>query len=127
MSMNREEFNEFCRSLPETTHVVQWGDADVWKVGGKVFAIAGWDDGDVTAITFKTSPTEYDFLIQMPGLRPAPYLASRGFTWVQHFELPGLDDNELREHIEDSHRTIVQALTKRLRSELGLTDDPPAT
>ena len=84
MSMNREHFNDYCRSLPATTHVVQWGGADVWKVGGKVFAIAGWDDGDVTAITFKTTPTEYDFLVQMPGLRPAPYLASRGFRSEEH-------------------------------------------
>jgi len=124
--MNRADFNAYCRSLPATTHVVQWGDADVWKVGGKVFAIAGWDDGDATAITFKTSPTDYDFLVRMPGVRPAPYLGSRGFTWVQHFARPGLDDDELREHIEDSHRTIVEALPSKLRAELGLTDDPPA-
>jgi predicted DNA-binding protein (MmcQ/YjbR family) len=121
--VDREDFNEFCRSLPATTHVVQWGDADVWKVGGKVFAIAGWGDGDATAITFKTSPTEYDFLVRMPGLRPAPYLASRGFTWIQHFEPPGLADDELREHIEDSHRMISEALPKRLRLELGFSDD----
>ena len=33
--MTYEEFNAFCGSLPATTHVVQWGGADVWKVGGK--------------------------------------------------------------------------------------------
>ncbi|WP_339832848.1 hypothetical protein [uncultured Parvibaculum sp.] len=40
--MTYREFNAFCASLPATTYVVQWGGAHVWKVGGKVFAIGGW-------------------------------------------------------------------------------------
>ena len=43
--MTYEEFNAFCGGLPATTYVVQWGGAHVWKVGGKVFAIGGWDTG----------------------------------------------------------------------------------
>src|SRR5690606_27443387 len=39
--MTYPEFNDFCRSLPATTYVVQWGGSHVWKVGGKVFAIGG--------------------------------------------------------------------------------------
>jgi len=120
--MNRDEYNEFCGSLRSTTHVVQWGEADVWKVGGKVFAIAGWHDGPMLAVTFKTARTDYDFMVQMPGLRPAPYLAARGFSWVQHYEAPGLDDDVLREHLEDSHQIVAEGLTKKLRVELGLID-----
>ena len=44
--MTHDEFNAFCASLPAVTHVVQWGGSDVWKVGGKVFAIGGRDAGD---------------------------------------------------------------------------------
>ena len=40
--MTPAAFNAFCATLPQSTHVVQWGGADVWKVGGKVYAIAGW-------------------------------------------------------------------------------------
>ncbi len=40
--MTQAEFNAFCESLPHTSHVVQWGDADVWKIGGKVFSVGGW-------------------------------------------------------------------------------------
>ncbi len=32
---------QYRASLPATPHVVQWGGSDVWKVGGKVFAIGG--------------------------------------------------------------------------------------
>ncbi|EML0122950.1 MmcQ/YjbR family DNA-binding protein, partial [Vibrio cholerae] len=28
--MNYSEFNEFCGSFPATSHVVQWGNSDVW-------------------------------------------------------------------------------------------------
>ena len=37
--MTLAEYNRYCASLPAATHVVQWGGAHVWKVGGKVFAI----------------------------------------------------------------------------------------
>ena len=43
--MTREDYDAFCGSLPHATHVVQWGDASVWKIGGKVFAIGGWFEG----------------------------------------------------------------------------------
>ncbi|EKF9274068.1 MmcQ/YjbR family DNA-binding protein, partial [Vibrio mimicus] len=32
--MNHDEFNQFCRSFPATTYVVQWGGSHVWKVAG---------------------------------------------------------------------------------------------
>jgi len=117
--MNYTGFNNFCRNLPAATYVVQWGGSHVWKVGGKVFAVGGWSDQDF-AVTFKVSPMAYEILRQQPGLRPAPYLASRGMTWIQHYAKPGLKDRELRDYIKLSHALVAQGLTKRLRRELGL-------
>lgn len=77
--MTSGEFNAFCRALPATTYVVQWGRSHVWKVGGKVFVIAS----DTTAtFSFKVSDIAYEILKDQPGLRPAPYLASRGLKWI---------------------------------------------
>jgi predicted DNA-binding protein (MmcQ/YjbR family) len=118
--MTRDEFNNFCGSLSATHHVVQWGSSDVWKVGDKVFAICGWDDGAVPGITFKTSASVYEMLREMPGLRPAPYLASRGMKWIQRYDAPGLSDDELRDYIAESHRMIVSGFSRRKRAELGL-------
>lgn len=119
--MTRDEFNRFCGSLPATHHVMQWGGSDVWKVGNKVFAICGWNEGEVPGITFKTSELAYDLLCEMPGLRPAPYLASRGMKWIQRYDLPGLSDEDLRYHIAESHRIVASGFSRRKRSELGLT------
>jgi len=114
------EFNLFCSAFPATTHVVQWGNCDVWKVGGKVFAICGWNEGDVPGITFKVSEIAFEILSDMPGLRPAPYLASRGMTWIQHHAEPGLDDEALKEHLAESHRIVAAGLSRKRRQELGL-------
>jgi predicted DNA-binding protein (MmcQ/YjbR family) len=119
--MTRDQFNAFCAGLPATTHVVQWGGSDVWKVGGKVFAIASSrapENGP--AYTFKTSPLAFEMLREQPGLRPAPYLASRGLKWIQHYAAPGLDNEGLRDYLRESHRIVAGGLSKKKRRDLGL-------
>jgi predicted DNA-binding protein (MmcQ/YjbR family) len=120
--MTYDEYNEYCASLPATTHVVQWGGAHVWKVGGKMFAIAGWADGDVPHVTFKVSPIAFEMLQEQEGLRPAPYLAPRGMKWIQHYAEPGLSDEELKGYIKESHRIVASGLAKKKQRELGLMD-----
>ena len=117
--MTYTKFNAFCRALRATTYVVQWGGSHVWKVGGKVFAIASAHD-DKPAYSFKVSDIAYELLKDRPGLRPAPYLASRGLKWIQHFAKPGLSDAALRDYIRQSHAIVAQGLSKKRRAELGL-------
>lgn len=105
--------------MPHATHVVQWGNADVYKVGGKVFAIIGMGDSGDT-VTFKTSELAFEVLSDSPGLRPAPYMASRGLKWIQHYDRPGLSDDSLRDHIAASFDMVVAGLSKKRRSEMGL-------
>lgn len=118
--MTYEAFNAFCKSLPATTYVVQWGGSHVWKVGGKVFAIGGLSELEGPTFTFKVDAITYDVLHRRPGLRPAPYFASRGMTWIQHHAATGGTDVDLREFLTQSHRIVASGLTKRLQRELGL-------
>ena len=117
--MTRDELNNFCAALPQTTHVVQWGNADVYKVGGKVFAVIGMGESG-SSVTFKTSDLAFEVLSDSPGLRPAPYMASRGLKWIQHYDKPGLSDESLRDHIRASYDMVIAGLTKKIRAELGL-------
>lgn len=119
--MTHDEFNAFCRTLPATTHVVQWGGSHVWKVGGKVFAIGGGSN-DAATYGFKVSPIAFELLPTRPGLRPAPYLASRGMKWIQHYAAPGLSDAELKDYLTQSHEIVARGLTKKKRAEIGLSD-----
>jgi predicted DNA-binding protein (MmcQ/YjbR family) len=114
-----EEFDRFCAQLPATTYVEQWGGAHVWKVGAKVFAIGGWAD-DAPAFTFKATPMAFEMMKSAPGLRPAPYLASRGLLWLQRFEDSSLSDEDLRAYLRKSHELVAAGLTRKTRRALGL-------
>ncbi len=118
--MTYDELNAFCRGLPATTYVNQWGGSHVWKVGGKVFAIGGWADEEA-GFTFKVSEIAYEMLRDQPGLRPAPYLASRGMKWIQHYAKPGLSDTDLKDYFRQSHRIVSRGLSKKKQRELGLS------
>lgn len=118
--MTLDEYNTFCRSLPHTHHVVQWGGVHVWKVVSKVFAIGGWNDLGTTGISFKVSRIAFEMLKSQEGLRPAPYLASRGMTWIQRINQETMDDQTLKEYLAQSYELVAQNLTKKVRAELGL-------
>lgn len=123
MNKSVTQIHEFCLALIGATHVVQWGGSDVYKVGGKVFAIAGKDsDGRVWA-TFKASEMSFEMLKGEPGMRPAPYLASRGFKWLQRFDSQTLDDQALRDYLRQSHALVLAGLSKKKRIAL---QDPTA-
>ncbi len=117
--MTRDDLTKFCAAFPHSTHVVQWGNADVYKIGGKVFAIVGMGNSGAT-VTFKTSHMAFEILSDSPGLRPAPYMASRGLKWIQHYEDPGLPDDSLKDHIRTSYDMVATGLTRKLRASLGL-------
>lgn len=130
--MTVDGYNRFCRSLSATSHVVQWGGAHVWKVAGKVFAIAWFDandrgDDDELLVTFKVSPMSFELLKEMPGCRPAPYLASRGMKWIQRTTSETLDDAGLRDYIIESHRIVALGLPKRVQKELGIGAEAKAS
>ena len=105
---------------------MQWGGAHVWKIGGKVFVIGGWTKGekdagdDSLSVTFKVSPLGFDILKEQPGLRPAPYLASRGMKWIQRTSRETMSDADLKDYILESYRLVGAGLTKTRQRELGL-------
>lgn len=122
MSLPKGEFNIFCGALTGAAFVEQWGGAQVWKVGGKVFAIAWFEQGHEPGITFKVSEIGWEVLREAAGCRPAPYMASRGLKWIQSFAKPGLSKRELKAYLKASYQMVASALPKRTRLALGLED-----
>ncbi len=111
--MTREQVQACAMALPAATHVVQWGGSDVYKVGGKVFAICGLSGG----LSFKVSPIGFEVLTSGGPARQAPYLAKGHWVVV---ELDDLDPGEAAGWIETAHGLIVAKLTKAARADLGL-------
>lgn len=117
--MDQNEFDKFCVRLPATENVIQWGNASVWKVGGKIFAICSvWGEGAGQKIGFKCSDLSYAMLIEQNGIIPAPYLARA--KWVQVQDVNAMSDDDLRAYILQAHKIITAKLTRAKRSELGL-------
>jgi predicted DNA-binding protein (MmcQ/YjbR family) len=113
MALTREEVEAAALALPAVTKVVQWGGSDVYKVGGKVFAIAGLDGG----LSFKV--TEIGFMALTDGGpgRQAPYLAKGQWVIV---DLEDIAADDLRDWLGSSHTLIAAKLTRLVKRELGL-------
>lgn len=118
--MTYDDYNDFCSKLAATSYVMQWGNAHVWKVGGKVFAIGGWEKLEQPAFTFKASELNFNVLKEQPGFRPAPYMASRGMLWIQQYQVNKNEIETLQYYLTESHRLVSLGLTKKRQKELGL-------
>lgn len=117
--MDRPQFDAFCATLPATSHVIQWGNSSVWKVGGKIFAIcSNWGDGAHAKVSFKCSEMSYAVLREQDGIIPAPYLARA--QWVQLQSPDAMPDDDTKLYIREAHRIISGKLTRTVRADLGL-------
>ena len=110
--MTRADVEAMALSLPATSKVVQWGASDVFKVGGKVFAIGG-DDG----VSFKVTEIAFEVLTSDGLGRQAPYCAKG--QWV-NIALERLEREDASGWLATAHSLIAAKLTKKARAELGL-------
>ena len=107
-------FDAACGALPGVTSVVQWGVDQVFKVGGRIFAMRGPDGG----VSFKVSDIAYEALTESGRARPAPYLARA--KWVRFDDLAALAGDEVGDWVASAHALVAARLTRAQRSEIGL-------
>ncbi len=121
--MSPKDFEASCLALTGAHKVVQWGGSSVFKVGPKVFAIAGLARADEAArYVFKVSDMAFELLIEQGLAHPAPYLGRA--KWVQLASLNALEDEDLRAYLRQAHGLIAAKLTRVQRRALGLADAP---
>ena len=113
--MDLEAIEAFCLALPGASVVVQWGDDHVYKVGGKMFAVAG---GRALGISFKASDMAFELLPEQGIARPAPYLARAG--WLQLVDAQALEPDDLLAYLRQAHAIVAARLPKKQRIALGL-------
>ncbi|MBZ5584402.1 MAG: MmcQ/YjbR family DNA-binding protein [Acidobacteriia bacterium] len=105
-----------CCRLPHVTESVQWGDNLVFKVAGKIFAIAALEPAGV-CLSFKCSPEDFAELAERPGIIPAPYLARAHWVALEHED--ALPAAELKRRLRTSYDLVLAALPKRIRAGLS--------
>lgn len=117
--MKLAEVEKHLLSMPHATLVVQWGDSRVFKVGGKMFAVIGFNDEKSTqSLCFKTSEDSFQILKEIPGIKPAPYLARAHWIWMDSPKR--LPVKDLKAYLTRAHALVAGKLTKKTQRALGL-------
>jgi predicted DNA-binding protein (MmcQ/YjbR family) len=106
---------EFCGSLQASQLDHPFGPADVFKIGGKMFALG---DAPSVTVSVKAAKELQDALCLDPAISPAPYLARGGWVMVTVTDEASLQ--LAKELILESHRLVALGMSRKKRVELGL-------
>jgi predicted DNA-binding protein (MmcQ/YjbR family) len=101
--------------LPHTTEEVLWGGDLVFKIGGKMYAVAALEPGAVW-LSFKCTPENFVELAEREGIVPAPYLARH--HWVALQTEDALPAAELKRLIGESYELVLGKLSKKAQEAL---------
>jgi predicted DNA-binding protein (MmcQ/YjbR family) len=93
---------------------VQWGIDQVYKVGGRMFAVTAPGHG----VSMKVSDIAFEALVELGRARPAPYMARA--KWLRFDSLEALDDAETADWLAQAHALVAAKLTRKARRELGI-------
>jgi predicted DNA-binding protein (MmcQ/YjbR family) len=110
--MNLEDFREFCLTKPEATEGTPFGeDRLVFKVGGKMFALASLDDVP-PRVNLKCDPERaLDLRDRYEEVQPGYHMNKKHWNTI---ELSGgIPEAELRRMIDHSYDLVVARLPKQ--------------
>jgi predicted DNA-binding protein (MmcQ/YjbR family) len=114
--MDAEFLRRVCLPLPGTTEGVQWGCDLVFKVGGKMYAVAPLEPAPV-CLSFKCSGEDFADLTERPGIIPAPYLARA--QWVALEGEDALTTAELKRYLKRAYEEVRAKLPKKAQAALA--------
>jgi predicted DNA-binding protein (MmcQ/YjbR family) len=109
--MDFAQFREYCLSKPRATEGTPFGpDVLVFKVGGKMFALAALDEMPTT-VNLKCDPDlALDLRDRYEQVRPGYHMNKKHWNTV---EIEGsIPDAELRKMIDHSYDLVVETLPK---------------
>jgi len=115
--MDLESFREYCLSKPGATEDMPFGeDVLVFRVGGKMFALASLDEIPATA-NLKCDP---DLALELRDryeqVRPGYHMNKKHWNTVEIDS--GIPDAEVRKMIDHSYELVTKSLPKAERKKL---------
>ena len=116
--MDLEQFREYCLSKSSVTEGTPFGETVlVFKVGGKMFALAPLDEVPATA-NLKCDP---DLALELRDryeqVRPGYHMNKKHWNTVELGS--GIPDAELRKMIDHSYELVVKSLPKAKRAKFA--------
>ncbi|HVH33309.1 MAG TPA: MmcQ/YjbR family DNA-binding protein [Tahibacter sp.] len=118
--MNVTALKAFCRRLPATRERLLDAPYNilVYSVGDRNYAWFKTSEPERWRFSFRTSAGRFLELTDMPGVKPARYMARH--RWVTVVDVAAFPAAYLRELVRWSHAHAAAGLTRRRRTELGL-------
>ena len=115
--MDVESFREYCLAKPSTSESTPFGeDVLVFKVVGKMFALAALDEVPAT-VNLKCDPDlALDLRDQYEQVRPGYHMNKKHWNTVEIES--GIPEAELRRMIDHSYELVVKSLPKTARAKL---------
>lgn len=115
LPMDLEQFREYCLSKPGATEGTPFGpDVLVFKVGGKMFALAALDEVPTT-VNLKCDPDlALDLRDRYEQVRPGYHMNKKHWNTVEIEG--GIPVGELRRMIDHSFELVMRGLPKAARS-----------
>lgn len=120
--MTLDRFRALCLSHPGATEQMQWSVDAVFKVGGKMFAVACTDHvqyPQAKMCSFKCNDDTFAELVEREGIVPAPYLARA--KWVALDQWSALTDKEISTYVAASYALVRHGLPKRVQLALDIS------
>lgn len=116
--MDTKQLKEFCSHLPGASMHLHAAPANVlvYSVDGKRFAHFKTSQPEQWRFSLKASPERFLELTDIPGIKPARWLAR--FHWVTIVDVRAVPDDYLRELVEWSYRKALASLSKIRRAQL---------
>ena len=114
--MNIDWLRKTCLAFPSVTEQIQWGYDLVFKVGGRMFAVAPTEPARV-CLSFKCSDESFAELTERPQIIPAPYMARA--KWIALETPEAIDRRELAELLRSSYDLVFAKIPKRLQADLS--------
>jgi predicted DNA-binding protein (MmcQ/YjbR family) len=115
--MDLEEFREYCLSKVGATESMPFGEGVlVFKVAGKIFALAALDEIPAT-VNLKCDPDlALELRDQYEQVQPGYHMNKKHWNTVEIGS--GIPDAELRKMIHHSYELVVEGLPKKTREKL---------
>ena len=113
--MDLDALRKLCLSFPGVTEQIQWSDALLFKVGGKMFAVTNLEPSAVW-LSFKVDPELFPELTERSSVIPAPYLARA--KWVALESRDAIALTELAELLRASYDLVAAKLPRKTRESL---------
>lgn len=121
--MGLDRTRDYLLSLRHVEETLQWDNLVYWvmdkAVGGKMFAMLEPEPGGPHVLGFAAATDRQHELLEIEGVRPAPYLARVGWVVVERWDT--LPEKDLHEQLRLAYERVHAKMPPRTQRLMDLS------